>query len=68
MTTMLSGAEAVDAAVKIARKWAYIKKGILQNEAWVLTADCCYHGVTLTTMALSNVISDSKKNTSPYSL
>jgi ornithine--oxo-acid transaminase len=53
---MCSGSEAVDSAVKIARKWAYVKKGIPTDEAWILTTDRCYHGVTLATMPLSNVI------------
>ncbi|KAL1617033.1 hypothetical protein SLS54_008028 [Diplodia seriata] len=58
IATMLSGSEAVDAAIKTARKWAYVKKGIPADEAWVLTTDRCYHGITLTTMSLSNVIAD----------
>lgn len=60
ITTMLSGSEAVESAIKIARKWAYVKKGIPADEAWVLTTDRCYHGITLATMSLSNVIADSK--------
>lgn len=52
---MLSGGEAVDAAIKIARKWAYVNKGVATDDAWVLTTDRCYHGITLSTMALSNV-------------
>ncbi|KAB2573775.1 Ornithine aminotransferase [Lasiodiplodia theobromae] len=58
ITTMLSGSEAVESAIKIARKWAYVKKGIPADEAWVLTTDRCYHGITLATMSLSNVIAD----------
>ena len=57
---MCSGAEAVESAVKIARKWAYVKKGVPTGNAWVLTTDRCYHGVTLATMPLSNVISQSQ--------
>ncbi|RBR06040.1 hypothetical protein FVER53590_06515 [Fusarium verticillioides] len=37
IATMLSGSEAVESAVKIARKWAYLKKGIPQDQAHVLT-------------------------------
>ncbi|KAL1957226.1 hypothetical protein VTO42DRAFT_6260 [Malbranchea cinnamomea] len=55
ITTMVTGSEAAEAAVKIARKWAYLKKGLLEGEAWILTADGCFHGLTLGTMALSNV-------------
>lgn len=57
---MLSGGEAVDAAIKIARKWAYVRKGVPRGKAWVLTTDRCYHGITLTTMALSNVKAQSE--------
>lgn len=57
---MLSGSEAVESAVKVARKWAYVTKKIPRNEAWVLTTDSCYHGITLATMPLSNTIADSK--------
>lgn len=49
---LTSGAEAADAAVKIARKWGYLRKGIPEGEAWVLTAGLCYHGVTLSTVAM----------------
>ncbi|KAF4332987.1 ornithine aminotransferase [Fusarium beomiforme] len=37
IVTMLSGSEAVESAVKIARKWAYLHKGIPQDKAHVLT-------------------------------
>lgn len=60
IATMLSGSEAVESAIKIARKWAYVKKGIQADEAWILTTDRCYHGITLATMSLSNVIADRK--------
>ncbi|KAH8773564.1 pyridoxal phosphate-dependent transferase [Diaporthe sp. PMI_573] len=49
---LTSGAEAADAAVKIARKWGYLRKQIPEEEAWVLTAGRCYHGVTLSTVAM----------------
>ncbi|KAH7275473.1 pyridoxal phosphate-dependent transferase [Fusarium solani] len=51
-----NGSEAVESAVKIARKWAYTKKGISEGEAWILTTDQCYHGLTLATMPLSTVV------------
>jgi ornithine--oxo-acid transaminase len=59
IATMLSGSEAVESAVKIARKWAYTKKGISEGEAWILTTDQCYHGLTLATMPLSTVVAKS---------
>ena len=52
---MVTGSEAAEATMKIARKWAYLKKGIPDGEAWILTADRCFHGLTLGTMALSDV-------------
>ncbi|KAF9884999.1 hypothetical protein FE257_000822 [Aspergillus nanangensis] len=57
IASMVTGAEAVDSLIKIARKWAYIKKGIPNDEAIILTTDQCYHGLTLATMCLSNRIS-----------
>lgn len=56
---MVTGAEAVDALIKIARKWAYVTKGIPNDEAIILTTDQCYHGLTLATMGLSNRIAQS---------
>lgn len=56
---MCTGSEAVESAIKLARKWAYIKKGVPPNEAWILTTDRCYHGLTLATMPLSNVVAES---------
>lgn len=60
ITTMLSGSEAVESAVKIARKWAYVKKKVPVDDAWILTTEGCYHGITLATMPLSNRIADSE--------
>ncbi|UPK96968.1 hypothetical protein LCI18_007903 [Fusarium solani-melongenae] len=56
VATMLSGSEAVESAIKIARKWAYTHKQVPANEAWVLTCDQCYHGLTLATMPLATVV------------
>ncbi|OAQ58535.1 ornithine aminotransferase protein [Pochonia chlamydosporia 170] len=55
VVTMLSGSEAVESAVKTARKWAYLRKGIPQDQAHVLTVDQCYHGLTLSTMPMATV-------------
>lgn len=57
---MMSGSEAIDAALKIARKWGYNVKGIPENEAWIVTCDQCYHGSTLATMPLATVVSKGK--------
>lgn len=59
IAAMVTGSEAIDACIKIARKWAYVEKKIPADEAWILTTDCCYHGVTLITMNLSNVMAES---------
>lgn len=44
---MNTGAEAVETAIKIARKWAYKTKGVPQNEAIVLSAAENFHGRTV---------------------
>lgn len=44
---MNTGAEAVETAVKLARKWAYQKKGVPEGEAIVLSADGNFHGRTI---------------------
>jgi ornithine--oxo-acid transaminase len=44
---MNTGAEAVETAVKIARKWGYKKKGIPRNEAMVFSATENFHGRTV---------------------
>ena len=43
---MVSGAEAVDTACKIARKWGFKRKGIAPQEALVLSVAGSYHGLT----------------------
>jgi ornithine--oxo-acid transaminase len=44
---MNTGAEAVETAIKIARKWAYKVKGVLQNKAIVFSASENFHGRTV---------------------
>lgn len=41
---MNTGAEAVETAVKLARKWGYLKKGIPRDEAVILSAADNFHG------------------------
>ena len=43
---MNTGAEAVETAIKIARKWAYKVKGVPQHKAWVFGAEENFHGRT----------------------
>jgi ornithine--oxo-acid transaminase len=44
---MNTGAEAVETSVKLARKWAYMKKGVLEGKAIVLSVEGNFHGRTL---------------------
>ena len=50
---MNTGAEAVETAVKIARKWGYKVKGIPQNEAIVLSVTENFHGRTFAAISMS---------------
>jgi ornithine--oxo-acid transaminase len=50
---MNSGAEAVETAVKIARKWAYQKKGIPQDRAEIIACSENFHGRTITLISFS---------------
>lgn len=51
---MNTGAEAVETALKICRKWAYEKKGIDENEAEIIVCDNNFHGRTTTIISFSN--------------
>lgn len=44
---MNTGAEAVETAVKLARKWAYKKKKVDEGKAIVLSVEGNFHGRTL---------------------
>ena len=44
---MNTGAEAVETAIKICRKWAYEKKGIPENQAQIIVCDNNFHGRNL---------------------
>lgn len=44
---MNTGAEAVETAIKLSRKWAYEKKGIEQGKAIVFSVEGNFHGRTL---------------------
>ncbi len=50
---MNSGAEAVETAVKIARKWAYQVKGVPRHEAEIIVAAGNFHGRTVTIISFS---------------
>lgn len=51
---MNSGAEAVETALKICRKWGYQKKGVDENKATILVAKGNFHGRTTTIISFSN--------------
>lgn len=50
---MNSGAEAVETAIKAARKWGYTKKGILDGQAEIICASNNFHGRTTTIVSFS---------------
>jgi ornithine--oxo-acid transaminase len=50
---MNTGVEAVETAVKLARRWGYVKKGIPDGKARVLSVDGCFHGRTGVAISLS---------------
>ncbi|HDT14180.1 MAG TPA: ornithine--oxo-acid transaminase [Candidatus Aminicenantes bacterium] len=50
---MNSGAEAVETAVKTARKWAYQKKGVPQDKAEIIACANNFHGRTVTAISFS---------------
>ena len=50
---MNSGAEAVESAIKLARKWAYCVKGVPRHQAEIITAAGNFHGRTITIISFS---------------
>lgn len=50
---MNSGAEAVETAVKLARKWAYCVKGVPRHQAEIIVAGGNFHGRTVTIVSFS---------------
>ncbi len=51
---MNTGAEAVETALKLCRKWAYEVKGIDENEAQIVVCENNFHGRTTTIISFSN--------------
>ncbi|MFO7584116.1 MAG: ornithine--oxo-acid transaminase [Anaerolineales bacterium] len=62
---MNSGAEAVETAVKLARKWAYVVKGVPRHEAEIVVAEGNFHGRTTTIISFSTEPSY-KENFGPF--
>ena len=63
---MNTGAEAVETAIKLCRKWAYEVKGIAENNAKIIVCEGNFHGRTTTIVSFSSDLS-SYKNFGPYS-
>ena len=62
---MNTGAEAVETALKICRRWAYQKKGIPENQAKVIVCENNFHGRTTTIISFSND-EVARENYGPY--
>ena len=62
---MNTGAEAVETALKLCRKWAYEVKGIDENEAEIIVCNNNFHGRTTTIISFSND-PVARKNFGPY--
>ncbi|PWL37515.1 ornithine--oxo-acid transaminase [Flagellimonas aquimarina] len=62
---MNTGAEAVETALKICRRWAYEKKGIPENQAKIIVCENNFHGRTTTIISFSND-AVARKNYGPY--
>ena len=67
---MNSGAEAVETAIKLVRKWGYTKKGIPLNQAEIIVAKGNFHGRTTTIISSISPLrrSDSIAPLNPHAL
>jgi ornithine--oxo-acid transaminase len=62
---MNTGAEAVETALKLCRKWAYEVKGIPENQAQIIVCENNFHGRTTTIISFSND-EGARKNFGPF--
>ncbi|MCE2681635.1 MAG: ornithine--oxo-acid transaminase [Cryomorphaceae bacterium] len=62
---MNTGAEAVETAIKLCRKWSYEKKGIAENDAIIIVCEGNFHGRTTTIISFSND-PDANTNFGPF--
>ena len=62
---MNTGAEGVETAMKLARRWAYMKKGIPDGQAKIIVCDGNFHGRTITIISASTD-PDSYSKYGPY--
>ncbi len=62
---MNTGAEAVETAIKLARKWGYEKKGVAENQAQIIVCEQNFHGRTTTIVSFSSD-PDANTNFGPF--
>ncbi|ODV84723.1 hypothetical protein CANARDRAFT_208050 [[Candida] arabinofermentans NRRL YB-2248] len=62
---MNTGMEAVESALKIARRWGVVKKGIPANEAIILSCENNFHGRSIAIVSMSTD-SDARTNFGPF--
>lgn len=62
---MNTGAEAVETAMKLCRRWAYQKKGVPENQAQIIVCEQNFHGRTTTIISFSSD-PGSRKHFGPY--
>jgi len=62
---MNTGAEAVETAIKLCRKWAYEKRGVTEEQAQIIVCENNFHGRTTTIISFSSD-EGARKNFGPY--
>jgi ornithine--oxo-acid transaminase len=62
---MNTGAEADETALKLCRKWAYLKKGVKENQAKIIVCEGNFHGRTITIVSMSTD-PDARKDYGPF--
>jgi ornithine--oxo-acid transaminase len=62
---MNTGAEGDETALKLCRKWAYLKKGIQKDKAKIIVCENNFHGRTITIVSISTD-PDARKDYGPY--
>src|SRR5262244_1539396 len=62
---MNTGAEAVETAIKVARKWGYLERGVPHDEAVIVVFDGNFHGRTTTIVSFSSD-PDARADYGPY--
>lgn len=62
---MNTGAEGVETALKLCRKWAYLKKGVPENQAKIIVCESNFHGRTISIVSMSTD-PDARKDYGPF--